>query len=141
HVSRGPLHAQLELPAARRRGVQRASRVAIAAPARRRPALSPQRVRRRGTGTGMAMAEVELRHVTKGYKDTTAVDDVSLAIKDREFVALLGPSGCGKTTTLRMLAGFIRPDAGQILIDGRDVTDLPPERRTTAIVFQSYGLR
>ena len=86
------------------------------------------------------MAEVELRHVTKGYKDTTAVDDVSLAIKDREFVALLGPSGCGKTTTLRMLAGFIRPDAGQILIDGRDVTDLPPEHRPTAMVFQSYAL-
>src|SRR5439155_1292550 len=112
----------------------------IAAPARRRPALSPQRVRRRGAGTGVAMAEVELRHVTKGYKDTTAVDDVSLAIKDREFVALLGPSGCGKTTTLRMLAGFIRPDAGQIVLDGKDVTDLPPEHRPTAMVFQSYAL-
>jgi putative spermidine/putrescine transport system ATP-binding protein len=86
------------------------------------------------------MAEVELRHVTKLYKDTTAVDDVSLGIKDREFVALLGPSGCGKTTTLRMLAGFIRPDAGQILIDGKDVTDLPPEHRPTAMVFQSYAL-
>ncbi|TME27350.1 MAG: ABC transporter ATP-binding protein [Chloroflexi bacterium] len=86
------------------------------------------------------MAEVELRHVTKSYKDTTAVDDVSLAIKDREFVALLGPSGCGKTTTLRMLAGFIRPDAGQIVIDGKDVTDLPPEHRPTAMVFQSYAL-
>ena len=86
------------------------------------------------------MAEVELRHVTKLYKDTRAVDDVSLTIKDREFVALLGPSGCGKTTTLRMLAGFIRPDAGQIFIDGRDITDLPPERRPTAMVFQSYAL-
>src|SRR5439155_919461 len=50
------------------------------------------------------------------------------------------PSGCGKTTTLRMLAGFIRPDGGQILIDGHDVTDLPPERRPTAMVFQSYAL-
>ena len=86
------------------------------------------------------MAEVDLRGVSKGYKDTTAVDDLSLHIKDREFVALLGPSGCGKTTTLRMLAGFIRPDSGQILIDGRDVTDVPPERRPTAMVFQSYAL-
>ena len=71
------------------------------------------------------MAEVDLRRVSKAYKDTTAVDDLSLHIKDREFVALLGPSGCGKTTTLRMLAGFIRPDSGQILIDGKDITDLP----------------
>jgi ABC-type Fe3+/spermidine/putrescine transport system ATPase subunit len=86
------------------------------------------------------MAEVDLRGVAKGYKDTTAVVDFSLHIKDREFVALLGPSGCGKTTTLRMLAGFIRPDSGQILIDGRDVTNVPPERRPTAMVFQSYAL-
>ena len=86
------------------------------------------------------MAEVDLRRVSKAYKDTTAVDDLSLHIKDREFVALLGPSGCGKTTTLRMLAGFIRPDSGQILIDGKDITDLPPERRPTAMVFQSYAL-
>src|SRR2546428_1056508 len=86
------------------------------------------------------VAEVELRGVSKGYKDTTAVDDLSLHIKDREFVALLGPSGCGKTTTLRMLAGFIRPDSGQILIDGKDVTNVPPERRPTAMVFQSYAL-
>ena len=86
------------------------------------------------------MAEVELRGVSKAYKDTTAVDDLSLGIKDREFVALLGPSGCGKTTTLRMLAGFIRPDSGQILVDGKDITDVPPERRPTAMVFQSYAL-
>src|SRR5256712_10635192 len=86
------------------------------------------------------VAEVELRGVSKGYKDTTAVDDLSLHIKDREFVALLGPSGCGKTTTLRMMAGFLRPDSGQILIDGKAVTDVPPERRPTAMVFQNYAL-
>ena len=86
------------------------------------------------------MAEVELRRVSKVYKDTVAVDDLSLRIADREFVALLGPSGCGKTTTLRMLAGFIRPDGGQILIDGKDVTEQPPEHRPTAMVFQSYAL-
>src|SRR5438874_772317 len=91
-------------------------------------------------GSKGSMAEVELRRVSKTYKDTIAVDDLSLAIKDREFVALLGPSGCGKTTTLRMLAGFIRPDRGQILVDGNDITDLPPERRPTAMVFQSYAL-
>jgi putative spermidine/putrescine transport system ATP-binding protein len=86
------------------------------------------------------MAEVELRNVSKFYKDVAAVNDVSLRIADREFIALLGPSGCGKTTTLRMLAGFIRPDAGRIFIDGKDVTDTPPERRPTGMVFQSYAL-
>ncbi|OLC54204.1 MAG: hypothetical protein AUH85_12410 [Chloroflexi bacterium 13_1_40CM_4_68_4] len=86
------------------------------------------------------MAEVELKNVTKYYKDVAAVSDVSLRIADREFVALLGPSGCGKTTTLRMLAGFIRPDSGQILIDGKDATEVPPERRPTAMVFQNYAL-
>src|SRR5438067_5677682 len=86
------------------------------------------------------MAEVELRNVSKSYKDVAAVKDVSLRIADREFIALLGPSGCGKTTTLRMLAGFIRPDEGRIFIDGKDVTDTPPERRPTGMVFQSYAL-
>jgi ABC-type Fe3+/spermidine/putrescine transport system ATPase subunit len=86
------------------------------------------------------VSTVELRSVSKFYKDVAAVNDVSLRIGDREFVALLGPSGCGKTTTLRMLAGFIRPDGGRIFIDGKDVTDTPPERRPTAMVFQSYAL-
>src|SRR3989441_5816822 len=140
HDAGASLHAYLELSAARRRRIQRASRAPLVAPPHRRAALSPQRVRRRGTRTRLAMAEVDLRGVSKGYKDTTAVDDLSLHIKDREFVALLGPSGCGKTTTLRMLAGFIRPDSGQILIDGKDVTNVPPERRPTAMVFQSYAL-
>src|SRR5438132_2904792 len=139
HHAGASLHAHLELPAAGRGGVQRAARSSLAAPARRRAALPAQRVRRRRSWQGL-MAEVELRNVSKVYKDTVAVDDVSLHIRDREFVALLGPSGCGKTTTLRMLAGFIRPDGGQILIDGHDVTDLPPERRPTAMVFQSYAL-
>src|ERR671933_1287998 len=86
------------------------------------------------------MAQVELRNVHKSYGGLKVVDDVSFTLGDREFVALLGPSGCGKTTTLRMLGGFIRPDAGQIFIDGKDVTDVPPERRPTAMVFQSYAL-
>src|SRR5207245_10071953 len=103
-------------------------------------ARSPQRVRRRGPRPRLAVAEVDLRGVSKGYHYTTAVDDLTLHIKDREFVAPLGPSGCGKTTTLRMLAGFIRPDSGEILIDGKDVTNVPPERRPTAMVFESYAL-
>src|ERR671939_1675696 len=86
------------------------------------------------------MAQVELRNIHKSYGSLKVVDDVSLTLADREFLALLGPSGCGKTTTLRMLGGFIQPDSGQILVDGHDVTDLPPERRPTAMVFQNYAL-
>ena len=86
------------------------------------------------------MAEVELRDVDKFYGDLQVVRGVSFTLRDREFLALLGPSGCGKTTTLRMIGGFIRTDGGQILIDGKDMTDVPPERRPTAMVFQNYAL-
>ena len=68
-----------------------------------------------------------------------ALNDVSLTVHDQEFMVLLGPSGCGKTTLLRLIAGFEQPDAGAILIDGRDVTDVPG-RRGLAMVFQSYAL-
>ena len=86
------------------------------------------------------MAEVQLRDVDKFYGDLQVVRGVSFTLRDREFLALLGPSGCGKTTTLRMIGGFIRTDGGQILIDGKDMTDVPPERRPTAMVFQNYAL-
>ncbi len=69
-----------------------------------------------------------------------AVDDVSLRIEPGELFFLLGPSGCGKTTLLRMIAGFIEPDSGAILFDGRDITNLPPNKRNTGMVFQSYAL-
>ncbi len=70
----------------------------------------------------------------------TAVDGVSLDIVDNEFFALLGPSGCGKTTLLRILAGFEQPSAGSVLLDGRDVTRMPPNRRPVNMVFQSYAV-
>ncbi|HEY3249271.1 MAG TPA: ABC transporter ATP-binding protein [bacterium] len=86
------------------------------------------------------MADVRLSHITKQFGATLAVDDVSLEVADGSFTTLLGPSGCGKTTTLRMIAGFYRPDRGEILIGGDRVNDLPPYRRPTAMVFQEYAL-
>jgi spermidine/putrescine transport system ATP-binding protein len=83
---------------------------------------------------------VELRSVTKRFGGFTAVDDLSLAIAPGEFFTLLGPSGCGKTTTLRMVAGFEDVTEGSVLIEGSDVAGLPPYRRPTNTVFQSYAL-
>jgi len=86
------------------------------------------------------MALLELREVTRRFGALTAVDKVTLSIEAGEFFTLLGPSGCGKTTLLRMIAGFDAPDAGRILLDGRDFGDTPPERRPIHTVFQSYAL-
>jgi spermidine/putrescine transport system ATP-binding protein len=83
---------------------------------------------------------VELNGVTKRFDSLVAVDDLSLELGHGEFFTLLGPSGCGKTTTLRMLAGFERPSEGAIRIEGEDVAELPPHRRPTNTVFQSYAL-
>ncbi|MFL5874215.1 MAG: ABC transporter ATP-binding protein [Solirubrobacterales bacterium] len=83
---------------------------------------------------------VELRDVTKRFDSLAAVDDLSLELSRGEFFTLLGPSGCGKTTTLRMIAGFERPSAGKIRIEGTDVAQLPPHKRPTNTVFQSYAL-
>jgi spermidine/putrescine transport system ATP-binding protein len=83
---------------------------------------------------------VELESVTKRFGTLAAVDDLSLTFASGEFFTLLGPSGCGKTTTLRMIAGFERPSEGTIRIDGADVESLPPHRRPTNTVFQSYAL-
>lgn len=86
------------------------------------------------------MAVVSLQHLTKTYDNTVAVKMVSLEIEKGELVCLLGPSGCGKTTTLRMVAGFVKPTSGSVLIEGRDVTNLAPYRRDTGMVFQNYAL-
>ncbi len=76
----------------------------------------------------------------RSYGTATVVDGVSLEVPRGSLIALLGPSGCGKTTTLRMVAGLERPDAGRVLVDGRDVTHLPPHARRMGVVFQSYAL-
>ena len=86
------------------------------------------------------MASVTLRSLGKRFGEHVAVHDFSLEIAEGEFLVLLGPSGCGKTTTLRMIAGFVEPSAGRILFGKRDVTDLPPYRRNTGLVFQGYAL-
>ena len=89
---------------------------------------------------GSAEPSVELRSVTKRFGDFTAVDAVDLQVGSGEFFTLLGPSGCGKTTSLRMIAGFEEATDGQVLIDGSDVAGIPPYRRPTNTVFQSYAL-
>lgn len=86
------------------------------------------------------MVSVELRELTKAYGDVAAVRDVSLEIGRGELFVLLGPSGCGKTTLLRLVAGLEEPTRGRIYFDGRDVTDLPTQRRNTALVPQTWAL-
>jgi spermidine/putrescine transport system ATP-binding protein len=83
---------------------------------------------------------LQIREVSRRFDDLVAVDRVSLTIESGEFFTLLGPSGCGKTTLLRLLAGFDRPDGGDILLDGKSLADVPPEKRPVHTVFQSYAL-
>jgi len=89
---------------------------------------------------GQGGGRVQLDDLTKRFGDHEAVRGIDLNIPPGEFFSLLGPSGCGKTTTLRMIAGFERPSGGRILLDGRDVSDTPPNRRNVNTVFQSYAL-
>ncbi len=83
---------------------------------------------------------ISFENITKRYGKVVAVDNVSLTIEEGEFFSLLGPSGCGKTTLLRMLAGFEVPTEGRILIDGQDVSQIPPNKRPVNMVFQSYAV-
>jgi putative spermidine/putrescine transport system ATP-binding protein len=83
---------------------------------------------------------LELTRIQKSFNETVAVEDFNLCVTKGEFISLLGPSGCGKTTTLRMVAGFDYPTSGRILLDGKDLTLLPPNKRNVGMVFQSYAL-
>ena len=86
------------------------------------------------------MGQVRLENVSKVFKETVAVDDISLTFEEGKFFSLLGPSGCGKTTTLRMIGGFEEPTSGRVFIGGGDVTDVPPHKRNVNTAFQSYAL-
>jgi putrescine transport system ATP-binding protein len=83
---------------------------------------------------------IRFEGVTKRFGSFTAIDNIDLQIYEREFFALLGPSGCGKTTLMRMLAGFEAPTEGKILLDGQDIAPVPPNKRATNMMFQSYAL-
>ncbi len=85
-------------------------------------------------------SKVEFRDLRRIFGKTVALDGLDLTIEPGEFVALLGPSGCGKTTALRCVAGFERPDSGAVLVDGKDITDVPANKRDAGMVFQSYSL-
>ncbi|MFA7105842.1 MAG: ABC transporter ATP-binding protein [Candidatus Izemoplasmatales bacterium] len=85
-------------------------------------------------------ALIELKNLTKSYDDEIVVNNVNLTIYENEFLTLLGPSGCGKTTILRMIAGFIKPEEGEIIIDGKIFNELPPYARPIHTVFQKYAL-
>jgi len=88
----------------------------------------------------MARTVVELRGCTRDFGGVRAVDALDLAVYEGELLSLLGPSGCGKTTTLNLIAGFVAPSAGRVLIDGQDVTERAPHERGLGVVFQSYAL-
>jgi len=92
------------------------------------------------TATEPLGGDVVVERVTKAFGDVVAVNDVSFEIPGGSFFSMLGPSGCGKTTTLRMIAGFETPDRGRIVLQGRDVTWVPPAKRNVNMVFQNYGL-
>ena len=86
------------------------------------------------------MSHVELQHITKNFPGVTALDDISFDVKDGEFFVLLGPTGAGKTTTLRVIAGLEKQDAGAVLFDGETIDNLVPSDRDVALVFQQYSL-
>lgn len=83
---------------------------------------------------------IHLQNVVKRFGDLTVLDEINLPIYKNEFVTVLGPSGCGKTTLLRIIGGFEKPDAGKVIFDGKDITDVPPNRRPINTVFQKYSL-
>ena len=88
----------------------------------------------------MEQAILNLQHLTKSFDGKKILDDLSIDIGRNEFVTLLGPSGCGKTTTLRIIGGFAAPDEGKVIFEGKDITNLSPDKRHINTVFQKYSL-
>src|SRR5947209_1386888 len=86
------------------------------------------------------MANIALLNICKSYGNAKVIDNLTLSISSGELITLLGPSGCGKSTTLKAIAGLVAPDAGAILVDGRDITTVPVNRRNIGMVFQSLAL-
>ena len=88
----------------------------------------------------MSAPIIELEHISKSFGSQMILDDLCLTVHENEFITLLGPSGCGKTTTLRIIGGFEHPDEGRVLFEGKDITELPPNKRNLNTVFQRYAL-
>lgn len=88
----------------------------------------------------MSRTLIDFVNISKSYHSNLVLDELNLSVKENEFLTLLGPSGCGKTTTLRILGGFETPDSGQVIFDGADITNLPPNKRNLNTVFQKYAL-
>ena len=83
---------------------------------------------------------IDLKNVTVSYGENTVLENLNLYINEKEFITLLGPSGCGKTTTLRAIAGFVKPDSGDVIFEGERINDLPPHKRRVNTIFQRYAL-
>ncbi len=83
---------------------------------------------------------IRLQNISKKFEDDVILDNINLTIKDKEFMTFLGPSGCGKTTTLRIIAGFLESDSGQVIFEGKDINNLPPHKRQVNTIFQRYAL-
>lgn len=88
----------------------------------------------------MSKSIIELKNVSKSFDEELVLDNVSLYIRDKEFITLLGPSGCGKTTTLRLIAGFLEPDSGEIFFESKKINGVPPHKRQVNTIFQRYAL-
>ena len=88
----------------------------------------------------MGQSLIDLVHITKSFDGDIVLDDLNLSVKENTFVTLLGPSGCGKTTTLRIIGGFEKADAGKVIFDGQDIGNIPPNKRQLNTVFQKYAL-
>ena len=88
----------------------------------------------------MSKELIHLNNISKSFDGQMVLDELNLTIHENEFVTLLGPSGCGKTTTLRILGGFTTPDTGTVIFDGKDITNVPPNKRPLNTVFKKYAL-